>query len=286
MVVDIKALACELPSQSGIALSRYSVSEIRNEIVKRGIVASIGKTTVWRLLHEDAIRPWFHRSWIFPRDPHFAEKAGRVLDLYHGFWRGRALSDADQVISADEKTSIQARGRCHPTLPPAAGRISRVENEYKRHGALAYLAAWDVNNARIFGRCEPKTGIVSFSRLVDLVMSQEPYRSAPRVFWVLDNGSSHRGATCVTRLQRLYPNIIPVHLPIHASWLNQIEIYFSILQRKLLAPNDFQSTLELEESILAFQAAYQMKAKPFEWTYTRNDLKELLKTLDQKQMAA
>lgn len=249
-------------------------------------MASIGCTTVWRLLHQDAIRPWFHRSWIFPRDSHFAEKAGPVLDLYQGFWRGKALSGADQVISADEKTSIQARGRCHPTLPPAAGRIARVENEYKRHGALAYLAAWDVQNARIFGRCEPKTGIAPFSRLVDLVMSQEPYRSAPRVFWILDNGSSHRGTTCVTRLQNKWPNIIPVHLPVHASWLNQVEIFFSILQRKLLTPNDFQSTLALEESILGFQAAYQLKAKPFDWKYTRKDLNKLLKTLDQKHRAA
>lgn len=286
VVVDIKALACELPSQSGIALSRYSVSEIRDEIIKRGIVASIGQTTLWRLLHEDAIRPWFHRSWIFPRDPHFAERAGRVLDLYQGFWHGQALSGADQVISADEKTSIQARCRRHQTLPPGPGRIARVENEYKRHGALAYFAAWDVHNARIFGRCESKTGIVPFSRLVELVMSQEPYRSAPRVFWILDNGSSHRGTTCATRLETQWPNIIPVHLPIHASWLNQIEIYFSIIQRKLLTPNDFRSSLELEESILAFQAAYQQKAKPFDWKYTRKDLKNLMKRLDQKQPAA
>jgi hypothetical protein len=206
VVVDIKALACELPWQSGIALSRYSVSEVRNEIVKRGIVANIGHTTVWRLLHEDSIRPWFHRSWIFPRDPHFAEKAGRVLDLYHGSWRGKLLTEADQVISADEKTSIQARGRRHPTLPAAPGRIARVENEYRRHGALAYFAAWDVKNARIIGRCEPKTGIGPFSRLVELVMSQSVYRSAPRVFWILDNGSSHRGTTCCTATIRIPRN--------------------------------------------------------------------------------
>jgi hypothetical protein len=177
VVIDVKALACELPCQSGISLSRYSVSEIREEIIKRGIVARVGATTVWRWLHEDAIRPWFHRSWIFPRDPDFAEKAGRVLDLYQGLWMGKSLSSTDQIISADEKTSIQARGRCHPTLPAGPGRATRVENEYKRNGALVYLAAWDVRNARVFGRCDSTTGIVPFSHLVlSCIETYEPGR--------------------------------------------------------------------------------------------------------------
>jgi hypothetical protein len=99
----------------------------------------------------------------------------------------------EYVLSADEKTSVQARCRRHPTLPPAAGRTMRVEHEYDRGGALAYLAAWDVHHARLFGRCEPTTGIEPFGRLVDQVMTSEPYASAERVFWVVDNGSSHCG---------------------------------------------------------------------------------------------
>lgn len=128
------------------------------------------------------------------------------------------------MLSADKKTSIQARPRCHPTLPPAPGRPMRVEHEYRRGGAQADLAAWDVQRARLFGRCEPTTGIEPFGRLVNQVMSVEPYRSARRVFWVFDNDSSHRGQACVNRLTEAHPRLVPVHLPIHASWLNQVEI--------------------------------------------------------------
>src|ERR1039458_10178709 len=131
-----------------------------------GIVAKISGTTLWRWLSQDALRPWRHRTWIFPRDPNFARKAGRVLDLYQRRWRGTALGPRDYVLCADEKTSIQARRRKHHSLPPASGRPVRVEHEYARTGALAYLAAWDVHRARLFGRCERKTGIAPFERLV------------------------------------------------------------------------------------------------------------------------
>ena len=179
VVVAVKALACELPHESGQPLSRWSLSEIKREVVQRGIVAAVGETTLWRWLAEDAIRPWTHRSWIFPRDPDFEAKAGRVLDLYEGRWKGKRLRPADCVISVDEKTGIQALRRCHPTVPPAAHRPALVEHEYKREGTLAYLAAWDVRRAKLHGRCEPTVGIAPFGRLVEQVMSNEPYRSAP-----------------------------------------------------------------------------------------------------------
>src|SRR5713101_3544424 len=256
VVIAVKALACELPCDGGLPLSRYSIPELKREVLRRGLVASIGETTLWRWLSSDAIRPWRHRSWIFPRDPEFVKKAAPVLDLYEGLWRGKPLSANEFVLSADEKTSIQARSRKHRTLPPSEGRPAYVEHEYQRGGALNYLAAWDVHRARIIGRCEPKTGIASFDRLVEQVMSQQPYRSADRVFWVVDNCSSHRGQKASERLRANWPNTVLIHLPVHASWLNQIEIYFSILQRKVLTPNTFTSLAELEEHILAFQARY------------------------------
>ena len=276
VVVAVKALACELPHEHKLPLSRLFVPDIQREAVRRGIVASIGETTIWRWLAEDAIRPWKHRSWIFPRDPNFEQKAGPILDLYAGRWEGRRLEPADCVLSTDEKTSIQARHRIHKTVPAASGQAARVEHEYERLGAWAYFAAWDVRQAKIFGRCERKTGIAPFQRLVADVMSQEPYRSAPRVFWIMDNGSSHAGERCVTRLQALWPNVIPVHTPVHASWLNQIEVYFSILERKVLRPNDSPSLADLENQILRFQDYYQIAAKPFEWKFTRRDLRALL----------
>ena len=162
-VIEIKSLACELPHTYDLPLSRFSMADLKAEAIRRGLVASIGETTIWRWLSEDAIRPWRHRSWIFPRDPQFAEKAGRILDL-EGIWEGRPLGDADCVLSTDEKTSIQTRRRKHPSLPPASRRSMRVEHEYGG-GAVAYLAAWDVRRAHIFGRCEPTTGIVPFERL-------------------------------------------------------------------------------------------------------------------------
>ena len=159
----------------------------------RGVVAFISAATVWRTLRSDAIKPWLYRSWIFPRDPDFAAKAAVVLDLYARIFEGRRLAKREYVISSDEKTSIQARCRCHPSLPPGKARMMRVEHEYDRGGALAYLAAYDVHRARLFGRTEPTTGIEPFGRLVEQVMTTEPYASAKRVFWVVDNGSSHRG---------------------------------------------------------------------------------------------
>jgi len=242
-------------------------------------VASVGETTLWRWLTQDAIRPWSHRTWIFPRDPAFQKKANRVLDLYEGRWKGRSLTASDCVISTDEKTSIQARRRIHDTLPASPGRPMRVEHEYERKGAWAYLAAWDVRRAKIHGRCERKTGIAPFERLVEQVMEQEPYRSARRVFWIMDNGSSHRGQSCVARLAKRWPTIVAVHTPIHASWLNQVEVYFSIIQRKVLTPGDFATLSDLKNRLLQFQTYYEAAAKPFQWKFTRRDLAKLLSKL-------
>lgn len=286
IVVQVRALACELPSERGIPLSRFSSSEIAREVVGRGIVASISDRTIWRWLDEDAIRPWNYRSWIFPRDLDFYVKASRVLDLYQGIWNDQALSDDDFVLSADEKTSIQARNRKHHTEPPGVGYPMRVEHEYERKVSLAYIAAWDVRRARLFGICEPHSGIEPFDRLVGQLMGQEPYCLAKRVFWIIDNGSSHRGDACVKRLQSKWPNLIPVHLPIHASWLNQIEIYFSIVQRKVVTPNDFCSLDELADRLLQFQSRYEKIAKPFEWKFTRHDLSRLLSRLSSDSMTS
>ena len=158
----------------------------------------------------------------------------------------------------------------------------RVEHEYARAGALQYLAAWDVHRAKIFGRCEPATGIEPFGRLVGQVMTAEPYASARRVFWVVDNGSSHRGNAACQRLTRRWPNARLVQLPIHASWLNQVEIYFSVIQRKVLTPSDFANLAEVESRLGAFERRYEQAAEPFEWRFTRDDLAELMKKLADK----
>ncbi|MGW2580284.1 transposase, partial [Streptomyces virginiae] len=213
-------------------------------------------------------------------DPAFRPKAERVLDLYARTWQDSELGEDEYVISADEKTSIQARCRCHPTLAPGQARAMRVNHTYGRGGALAYLAAYDVHRAKVFGRTEPRTGIVPFMNLVTQVMTQEPYASAKRVFWVVDNGSSHRGQKAADRLKAVFPNAVLIHTPVHASWLNQVEIYFSVVQRKVVSPNDFTDLTQVGDRIRAFEDRYNATAQPFQWRFTTSDLDDLLARLD------
>lgn len=191
------------------------------------------------------------------------------------------------MLSADEKPSIQARRRKHGSLPPAPTLPAGIEHEYERKGAWVYLAACDVRRAKIFGRCARRNGMQPFDGLISEVevMDQEPYRSAKRVFLIIDNCSVHRGEKCVQRLQARGPSIVPVHPPNHASWLNQVEIYFSVVPRKVLTPNDFHSLAQLEEALLAFQQRYEKSAAPFQWTFTREDLAKLMTRLRAKALA-
>jgi transposase len=273
------ALACALPAESGVPLSRWSCPELARELAARCQIAA-SASTIGRWLAADALKPWQHRSWISVRDPGFAAKAAAVLDLYAGIWDGQPLGPGDYVICADEKTSIQARCRCHPTLPPGKARAMRVEHDYNRGGALTYLAAWDVHRGQVIGRCEPTTGIAPFSRLVEQVMTTEPYASARRVFWIVDNGSSHRGAASIIRMASTWPNAHLIHLPTHASWLDQAEIYFSVVQRKALRPNDFTSLDQIRDRLAAFEVRYNAIATPFNWRFTRTDLEDLLHRID------
>ena len=284
-MATVTALACEVPAQRDEPLSRYSTAELARVIAAHADAPPMSRSTIWRILDRAALKPWRYRSWLFPRDPQFAQKAGRVLDLYAGVWDGQPLHPDDCILSADEKTSIQARRRCHPSRPALPSQPMQVEHEYERQGALAYLAAWDVRRGRIQGRCEARTGKAPFGRLVDHVMQQEPYRSAPRVFWIVDNGSSHRGAKAAHDWAARYPNLILVHLPTHASWLNQVELYFSIIQRKVLTPNDFAALGAVEERLLAYETLYNRTARPFAWTFTRADLARRLAQLDLAQAA-
>jgi len=276
---EVIALACALPAESGMPLSRWSGPDLARELSGRCGIA-VSASTIGRWLAHDALKPWQHRSWISVRDPEFAAKAARVLDLYAGTWHGRPLGTGDYVICADEKTSIQARCRCHPTLPPGTARAMRVEHDYQRGGALAYLAAWDVHRGRVTGRCEDTTGIAPFSRLVQQVMTAEPYASANRVFWIVDNGSSHRGAASIARMATAWPNAQLIHLPAHASWLDQAEIYFSVIQRKVLTPNDFTGLDQIRDRLAAFETRYNQIARPFTWKFTRTDLSDLLRRID------
>ena len=280
----VKAVACELVAETRQPLSRQSLADITTR-ARTALGKPISRSTVWRMLDHDAIKPWRYKYWIFPRAPHFAEKAGPILDLYAGIWQGQPLGPKDHVLSADETTSIQARIRCHPSLPPAPGRPARMENEYKRGGALQYLAAWDVRRGYVMGRCEPRTGIAPFGRLVNQVLAEEPYRSGERLFWIVDNGSSHRGEAAKKRLRQVDSRIILVHTPVHASWLNQVEIYFSIIQRKVLTPNDFADLDAIRLRLALYEELSNQSPTPFQWKFDRAKLTTLLAKIEARHKA-
>jgi len=280
----VKAVACERVAETKQPLSRQSLADITARS-RKALGTPISRSTVWRMLETDALKPWRYKYWIFPRDPHFAEKAGPILDLYAGMWQGQPLGPRDYILSADEKTSIQARIRCHFSLPPAPGRPAYIENEYERGGALQYLAAWDVRRGCVMGRCEPTTGIAPFGRLVKQVLAEEPYRSSERLFWIVDNGSSHRGKAAKKRLRQVDSRIILVHTPVHASWLNQVEIYFSIIQRKVLTPNDFANLEAIRLRLALYEALSNQCPTPFQWKFDRTKLAALLAKIEARQRA-
>ena len=279
VVAEVKAMACAPPSEREVPLSRWSSAELAAQARAEGLVASVSASTVRRWLAADAIKPWQFRSWIFPRDPDFAAKAGRVLDLYERVWDGEDLGENEYVISADEKSQLQALSRCHPELAAAPGRARRVEFEYERHGTLAYFGAYDVHRAQLMGRIAPSTGIVPFTALVAQVMTTEPYASAERVFWIVDNGSSHAGKASIARMGEAWPTATLVHLPVHASWLNQIEIVFSVIQRKVIKPADFDDLDALAQRLIEFEPRYNATAAPFDWRFTRADLNDLVRRI-------
>jgi transposase len=280
----VVALACQLPAETGVPLSRWTGPELRRELEERGLASTaVSESSLLRILAENPVKPWRYRSWITPRDPAFEAKASVILDLYQGFYRGVPLGPGDRVLSVDAKPSIQARGRLSPVVPAGPGRVMRVEHEYRRNGALALLACYDVHEGTVTASTPRTTGIVPFMDLMAGVMERQEYRDAPRVFVIVDNGSDHRGKKAVRRLRRAHPNAIMIHTPVHASWLNQVEIFFSVIQKKVVSPNNFHSTEELSETLLAFIERYNRAAKPFNWKYTAGDLRDLLRRIDEHE---
>jgi hypothetical protein len=243
----------------------------------------MSSSTVRRTLDQDAIRPWLHEQWLFPRDPQLLEKATPVLELYHRCWEGQPLGPRDYVLCADEMTGLQATSRIHATLPAGPGRRRRYEFEYKRHGTLCYLGFLDVFSGLIYGETSARSGIEPFEGALRRLLTQRRYQEAERLFLIVDNGSSHHPNTSPDRLRSQFPNLTVVHLPVHSSWLNQIEIYFSIVHRKALTPSNFESLAALEQRLKWFQWYYNQFAQPFRWKYTREKLEKLVARLAQHE---
>ena len=275
---QVVAIVCETLEARQLPLSRFSITDLRRVMVKAEGLATLSHASLGRILKQNVLKPWQYRYWLFPRDPDFVTKACVVLDLYAGFWQGQRLGPDEYVLSADEK-SIQVLARCHSSLLASPGHQQRVEFEYERLGTVAYHVAWDVFRAKLFGRVAPNTCIATFNQLLELVMTQHPYHSSARSFWIVEGGCAHHPSTFPARLRNMYPNAVAVSLPTHSSWLNQIEIYFSIVQRQVLTPLDVANEDSLTCRLLDFQDYYQETAKPFSWKFTTADLKKRLAAL-------
>ena len=271
----VVALACQLPAATGVPLAHWTGPELAAELAARGLASPMPASSVLRILAGHPVRPWQYQSWISPRDPDFEARAKVIADLYQGCYQGEPLGPGDRVLSFDAKPQINARRRRHPTVPAAPGRPVRYEHEYKRQGSLALLAGLDVHTGKVFASTPLTTGIKPFMDLAGQVMARPEYKDAPRVFVVVDNGSDHRGQAAISRLARAHPNAIMIHTPVHASWLNQIEI-FSVIQKKVVTPNDFASLEQLSRTLLGFVDRYNQTARPFSWNFTASDLHGLM----------
>ncbi|MFC4986845.1 IS630 family transposase [Saliphagus infecundisoli] len=272
----ITALACELPANRQLPLSRLSSADIHAQATHE-VNPCPARSTIAAWLKQAAIKPWTVASWVTPRDPQFKQKAGRVCDLYTGKWEDEPLTDRDVIICADEKTGIQARSR--RKTPPGPGKSVRIGHQYDRHGTTIYQAAFIAGTGGVIGHCVDRNTRANFETLVEKVMADPICRSADRVFWIVDNGSAHHPATFRWWLKKQYPTAIGLHLPTGASWLNQIELYFSVLTRKSLTGESFHSVDAVENRITEFGELWNSDPEPFEWTYTRNDLTRLLERL-------
>ena len=276
----IKVIACDLPATYEKPFSRFSIPDIRDAARELGVRPLPSLSWIRARLREDAIRPWSHHTWAKPRDPDFERKAAPILDLYHGRFEGAPLHPDDVVLSADEKTAIQALHRHQPTTAAGPRRPLRYDDHYTRRGTTKYIAARDVRTGRVVGTCQQRVGAREFRAFVDRVMATARCARARRVFWIVDNGSAHHPKTFGAWLSRRHPKAVAVHTPVHASWLNQIEIYFSILQRKALTPNDFEDVEALERRIKGFERHYNRQARPFKWKFTKADLRRVMERLE------
>ena len=269
---QVVALACSAPQQYGKPWQRWSGEKLAEVAVEQQIVATISPSTIRRWLRADKIKPWRYHSWQHSTDPQFVEKATPVLDLYA---QAPALqTQGELTVCTDEKTSIQARQRVTPTKAPTPGEIMQVADRYKRMGALQLFCALVVASGLTFAQTRPTKKFADFKAFLREFLQSPVCASVKIVHLILDNGPTHAPKQLGTWLAsldlafevRLY------WLPKYASWLDQVEIIFSKVQRDVLTPNDFPSLLALERNLHAYFTELNTHPKPIQWTYTKTKL--------------
>jgi len=256
-------LACERPDDVGRSLSQWFCADLARQLVEEGHVDRISCETVRRILLHHKLKPWRHHMWMNPKSPRDAEfyaRVNEIIDLYT-----RLLSPSEVVLCVDEKTSLQPRTRGTPTRPARPGNIpNRVEHEYQRKGALQLFAAFNTRDGKVFGRSYDRKRQKEFIAFLESLDADIP-RSITTIHMVVDNISTHRGKQVRAWLAD-HPRFRFHFLPVHSSWLNQVEQWFSILQRKRLRIADFASKDDLRRKLEQFIAQWNQHAHPFNWT--------------------
>ena len=256
-------LACELPDNVGRSLSTWTCAELARTLRGSGLVETISPQSVQRILASHRLRPWRVHHWLsatVPRDEVFRAQVLALCDLYT-----RPLGAHERVLCLDEKTSLQLRTRTSPTRPARpGGQPVQLEHEYQRKGALNLIAAFDTRRGDVFGLCRRRKRQLELIELLDTIDRAMP-SSFTRIHRVCDNVRMHKGQLVCAWLA-LHPRVRFHFTPVHCSWMNQIEQWFSILQRKRLTVPNFDDLQDLEQKILTFIAEWNQEAAPFNWT--------------------
>lgn len=261
--MQLVKLACELPDDAGRSLSLWTCAELARTLCRDGVVEAISPQSVQRVLSSHKLKPWRVHHWMSPKVPRDAAFRATVLNLADLYTR--QLGPHERVLSLDEKTSMQPRPRTKPTRPALPDGVPvRVEHEYTRTGALNLLAAFDTRTGEVIGICRRRKRMVEFIELLEEIEHRTP-DSVTAIHLVCDNVITHRGKLVRAWLAK-HPRFRMHHTPVHCSWMNQVEPWFSILQRKRLGVSDFASLAELEARVGAFITEWNQVAHPFEWT--------------------
>lgn len=261
VALHVVKIACERPEQRGRALTTWDCAEIAREVVRSEVVEAISPSTVQRILAHHKLKPWRIHLWLSPkapRDAAFVAQVRTICDLYT-----RDLAPDEVVLSVDEKTSIQPRPRLAPTVAANESHPTRVEHEYKRVGALNLVAAFNTRTGTVIGRCYERKRQVEFIDFLE-VLDREIPATVRTIHVVLDNVRVHKGKQVQAWLAA-HPRFVFHFTPVHCSWMNQVEQWFSILQRKRLRLADFDSKEALREAIERFIAQSNEHAHPFRW---------------------
>jgi len=279
---QVTATACSLPRTQGVPLARWSRAELARRVAAACPLAQVSVSTVGRWLRQERLRPWRYRSWQHIHDPTtFLERARPILQLYEA--ARTLLTIGTWVVCVDEKTSIQAREAEQAPRPSIRRHCLRQSPRYIRRGARHLIAGLSVADGQVMGCCTKRKRFRDFQTFIRGVLVPEAQRRGVQtIALIVDNGPTHAPKQLENWLhtqaeQQGWGVRFQLYwLPVNASWLDQIEIWFSIVQRKLLQPNHFTSPTDLEQAIAAFIASYNQAAKPIQWSYTVDKLERKL----------